>query len=228
MCNAYSQRHSRDEVRQWLAYHLGLGEDDDLPADDWPRYRIGPRQNAAIVTAGGVRVANWGLIPPGAKERRPKQLMTNARDDKVAAGWPWKLVVRRGRCLVLADGFYEPEKTACDKRPAPWSFYQVQGGGLFGMAGLFSEPFDATTGEILATYTVITTAANDAIRIHDRMPVILDPEEARAWLTADDPPLDVLRPYPADRMTGHRVGDAAKNSRSPDGPDLVAPVTALL
>ena len=216
MCNAYSLTRSRDEVAAWLRGQINTLYDP--PQDYRPRYRVGPRQQGLIATADAVGVASWGFVPAGVPSDR-RRLWTNARDDKVqAGGWPWKLAVRKGRCLVISDGFFEPEKRALDKSPAPWSYYRLADGGLFAMAGLCID----------GTYTVITTAANAAIRVHDRMPVILDPEEARAWLTADDPPLDLLRPYPADRMTGHRVGNAAKSSRAPDGPDLVAPVTALL
>ncbi len=229
MCNAYSLRRSREELVQ-LGNHwrqLPLAVLGDPP--DWePRYRIGPRQRGLILRPQGDgqgvawSLASWGLIPPGSKAPT-KFTLTNARDDKLF-GWPWSPVVRQGRCIVLCDGFYEPEKPARTPGKVPWSYYQRLGGGVFGMAGLVSEAQDPETGEVTDTYTVVTTAASPVIREHDRMPVIVDEADWAAWLAPGEPPAELLRPYPAERMEGWRVPDAARSSRGPDHPGLITPV----
>lgn len=223
MCNAKSHRKSADELTGF-GLELGLKFSGDVPPFP-PRYRIGPRQRHVIFIVdeeGLVRptIAVWDLIPPG---KAKPFLRTNARADGLRTTWPWKSLLRK-RCLVPADGFYEPEKPARTKGTVPWSFYARKDGGLFMMAGLFNETTDPDTGEIITSYTVITTEANAVIQIHDRMPVILEPADCRLWLEADDLPETVLRPYPADGMTGWRVTDEARNSRVPENPGMVEPV----
>ena len=110
------------------------------------------------------------------------------------------------------------------KGTVPWRYYSMRDRSPFWMAGLWSEGMDPKTGELIDTFTVVTTEANSVIHIHNRMPVILVPEHHERWLAPGDVPTDLLRPYPADRMQGWRVGDAIKSSRSPDSPRLLEPV----
>ncbi len=227
MCNAYSLRRSRDELIQLgntLQHQLRL---DGEPPDWTPRYRIGPRQRGVILRCADDgatwALASWGLIPPAAKSP-PKMPLTNARAEGITTTWPWKMVYRRGRCLVVADGFYEPEKPARAKGTVPWSYYRRRDDAVFAMAGLWSEAADAQTGEVIESYTVITTDAAPVIRVHDRMPVILDPADYATWLTPGELPEALLRPAADDVLEGWRVGDAARSWRSPDRADLIAPV----
>ena len=204
-----------------------------------PRYRIGPRQWHPVLRAAGpdslqAEPAVWDLIPPesgAAPDRagRPRYLLTNARADKLAAGWPWRLIPKRGRALGPCDGFYEPEKPARAKGAAPWSYYVLKDRGLFLMAGLVSDTLDPRTGETTASFAVVTTEANALVRArhHDRMPVLLTGEAAKAWLSEDRLPEELLRPFPAESMTAWRVSDAAKNFRRPDHPEMVAPAETV-
>jgi putative SOS response-associated peptidase YedK len=154
--------------------------------------------------------ARWSLIPPGAKEP-PAYPLNNARSDKLGI-WPWR-GVQRQRCLIPASGFWEPEKPAREKGVAPWSYYSMRDGRPFFMAGLWSKVAVAATGEVADTYTLIITDANAAMRVHDRMPVILATDAARRWIEPGPLPAELLVPYPAEEMQAWRVGDAAKNSR---------------
>ncbi|WP_119169024.1 SOS response-associated peptidase [Algihabitans albus] len=242
MCNAMSLRHSRKEVSR-LADTLGLALAGPGP-EIAPRYRIGPRQWHPVFRVSSpdslrMEPALWDLIPPGtgpgakaevgAGAGRPKYLLTNARADKLAHGWPWRLIPKQGRALVPCDGFYEPEKPARAKGAAPWSYYALKDGGPFLLAGLVSEAVIPQTGEVVASFAVITTEANALVqaRHHDRMPVLLTPEAAKAWLFEDRLPERVLRPYPAEAMTAWRVSDAAKNFRKPDDAGMIVPVETL-
>ena len=227
MCNAKSMRRARDEV-VYFVQQLGFHLSGPLP-EIAPRYRIGPRQMHAIVRKAAdetvtLTPALWDLIPPASKER-PRYLLTNARADKIAAAWPWQLIHRKGRCLVPSDGFFEPAKPARAKGSAPWWYYALKDGGLFMMAGLCSEAADTQTGEIVTSYAVVTTEANSAIEVHDRMPVMLSPGDAAAWLSGEKLPAHLLRPYPAEAMTGWRVSDEAKNFRKADHAGMIAPLT---
>ena len=162
-------------------------------------------------------------MPPGAAEMPPYPL-NNARSDKLGT-WPWK-AVQRQRCLVPASGFWEPEKPAREKGVAPWSYYSMKDGRPFFMAGLWAEAHDPATGEVADTYTVIITDANAAMRVHDRMPVILATDAARRWIEPGPLPAELLVPYPAEAMTAWRVGDDAKNSRIEPHAGMAEPVAA--
>lgn len=222
-----SFRRSPDEVRA-LAVKLGLLLAEPLPAYA-PRYRIGPRQTALLfrpgAAAGAVRLqpATWGLVPPSGQE--PRYLLTNARAETLTNAWPWKLVYRSGRCIVLADGFFEPAKPARSKDKAPWHYYTPPDGGPLLMAGLLSELADPETGALTVTCTVVTTRASADIHIHDRMPVLLQSAAVHSWLWDATVPDPVLGPAPAGSLRHWQVADDAKNSRRSDHPGMIEPVT---
>lgn len=221
MCNAKSQRKTRDELNG-LFDRVGIRLSYGMP-EFKPRYRIGPKQKHVIIHPDledgfAATMAQWDLVPPG--NAKPF-LRTNARADKLTTAWPWKTLVSKQRCIVPADGFYEPEKPALSKDKVPWSFYARKDDGLFWMAGLFTR---LSGGDDELSYTIITTEANEAIRVHDRMPVMLSLEEALTWLQEPEPPFELLRPYPAELMQGWRVSDEAKSSRGHDHAGLIEPV----
>jgi putative SOS response-associated peptidase YedK len=131
------------------------------------------------------------------------------------------------RCLVPADGFYEWQAVPGQKRKQPW-YLRLRGGGLFAFAGLYTAPHP--DAGVPATCTIVTTTPNElAARIHDRMPVILDPEAEARWLdrqlVAARDLLPLLRPYPADRMEAHPVSPLV-SSPANEGPALIDPVPA--
>lgn len=221
MCNAKSLRKPREYVRG-LFDQAEIRLANDLPAFE-PRYRIGPRQKHLVVFPDqedgySVTMAQWDLVPPG--NSKPF-LRTNARADALTSKWPWKMLLRHNRCITPVDGFYEPEKPARSKETVPWSYYERKDSDVFWMPGLFARR-DKSDDDI--TYTIVTTEANESLRVHDRMPVMLDLDEAMQWLQDEDPPLHLLRPYPAEHMHGWRVADEAKSSRGRDHPGLIQPV----
>lgn len=227
MCYWKSQRHPRSEIAS-LFDRVGITL---LPSEDdvKPRFRMGIKEMIPIARPTGdgddevqLELAHWDLIPPGTSK---PFLRANARADSLRDKWPWKLLLRN-RCVVPVDGFYEPEKPAMAKGSVPWSFYQLSDSGLFLLAGLWNEAADPKTGELMTTYTIITTDANELVagRKHNRMPAILRPESAHEWLFSGTLPDHLLEPYPAGEMIGYRVTDRAKNRKEPEGPDMVEPV----
>lgn len=231
MCNAYSLTHPREalvDLGEALARHGGWRLHADLlPEPLAPRYRVSPRQQAPILRldrSGRLvwSMGLWGFLVAGGK---PGFAPTNARDDRLTSGWPWRQVAATQRCLIPADGFFEPEKPAGAKGTVPWSYYTLGNRQLFLMAGLWNPAEYPTTGVKVASYTVVTTKASEAIRLHDRMPAILDGEAALLdWLRPGAVPTAQLGPWPAARMRGWRVADAARNSRLPDTPAMIEPV----
>ena len=223
MCNVYNLRHSAEAIldiaRAMQRPVTGL---TDFP----PRRRIGIRGRGLILRpdGGGPLVwswARWSLIPPGAKEP-PAYPLNNARSDKLG-GWPWKAVARR-RCLIPVSGFWEPEKPARAPGNAPWSYYSMQDGRPFFVAGLWSDAPDPTTGEIADSYTMVIGEANAVMRVHDRMPAILGTDAAHRWLEPGPLPAELLVPYPAEEMQAWRVGDDAKSSRIEPHPGMAEAV----
>ena len=187
-----------------------------------PLYRIGIKQQGLVLqrreSAFEWHWALWGLVP----NRPARYPLNNTRADKLGQ-WPWKYV-QSNRCLVPATGFFEPEKPAGAEGRVPWRYYSSRDQQPLCMPGLWAEFTDTETGEIGLSYTVIIVDANEAIVKHTRMPALLSPDDGRRWMTASELPLEVLRPCPADWLTDWRVADRAKNSRSPNTPDLLIPV----
>ncbi|RME47353.1 MAG: SOS response-associated peptidase, partial [Caldilineae bacterium] len=168
----------------------------------------------------------WGLIPAWAKDPAIGSRMINARAETVAQKPSFKRPLRRQRCLVLADGFYEWQKTPQGKIPV---YIHLEAHRPFAFAGLWDRWVSAE-GEALYTCTILTTRPNDLLApIHNRMPVILTPEAVEAWLSpveqAPQSLLPLLRPYPAEAMTCYPVSRLV-NSPANDLPDCIRPLPA--
>jgi putative SOS response-associated peptidase YedK len=217
MCGRFTLTASGEEVAELF----GL---DGAPALS-PRYNIAPSQPVAVVRleADGARRASeltWGLRAPGALEGdRP---FINARAETAAARGSFREAFAERRCLVLASGFFEWEGTG--KKRQPWYLRRADG-RPFAIAGLW-EPSVPPDGR--GTCTLLTTRPNAVVApIHDRMPVMLGPEDAAAWLDpAKRTPAELqplLRSFPAPALTAYRVGFAVNNAKF-DDPSCIAPL----
>jgi putative SOS response-associated peptidase YedK len=149
-----------------------------------PRWNVAPTQRAPVfrVAEGRRELAplRWGLVPPWADDLKAGARMINARAETVATSPAFRAAFRARRCLVPASQFYEWTKTETPKRPF---LFRCGDAAAFLMAGLWETWTDKATGEVVETYTIVTTGANDAVRpVHDRMPVILARPEWTAWL----------------------------------------------
>ena len=196
---------------------------------DWvkfeSRFNVAPTQEVLTVVGGETRRAGlmwWGLIPHWARDPKIGARMINARAETVAEKPAFRDALRRRRCLVLADGFYEWERVGNAKRPMR---IVMRSGEPFAFAGLWSVWRDPDGNRILSC-TIITTAANDLLSlIHDRMPVILPREAEEFWLdgSVDDPGAlaSVLTPYRDDAVDVYEVSTLV-NSAANDGPEVIA------
>ena len=190
-------------------------------------YNIAPTQEVLTVVGGESRRAGymrWGLIPSWAKDPSIGSRMINARAETVAEKHAFRTALRRRRCLVLADGFYEWQKSGSRRRPMR---VVMRSGEPFAFAGLW-ETWRDPEGKVVPSCTILTTEANDLLRpIHDRMPVILSRDDEDFWLDggASDPAAlaDVLKPYPANEMEAYEVSSLV-NSHANDGPEVIEPV----
>ena len=221
MCGRYSLK--ADIAQLAMRFEFAV---DDLEHE--PAYNIAPTQQVLTVTSQSARRAQhmrWGLIPFWAKDKKIGYRMINARGETVAEKPSFRTALRKRRCLILADGFYEWQKLGGkQKRPMRIT---LTSGEPFAFAGLW-ETWQDPEGEVVTSCTIITTSANDALRpIHDRMPVIL-PQEAEAfWLdkTVEDPLAlaSVIASYPDDELEAFEVSTLVNNTRN-KGPDVMTPV----
>lgn len=207
-----------------VALHCGLAAAPALES----RYNICPGSEVLVVHSGrnGERVAtkrHWGLIPHWAKDPSIGQKLANARGEGLEDKPAFRDAFRQARCLVPASGYYEWQSTGRMKQP--W-YLQPRDAPLFALAALgavWQGPH-----ETWHTVALITTAPNGlAARIHDRMPLIIAPEDYGAWLEPTDgdvlSPKRLIRPYPPERMMAHAV-DARVGDPANDAPWLVAPL----
>ena len=196
----------------------------DLPADGLqPRYNAAPTQYLPVILNDGppaIQLLQWGLVPFWAKDPSIGSRMINARAETLAEKPAFRAALKKRRCLVLADGFYEWQKTPTGKQPMRIT---RASGEPFAMAGLW-ETWDAPDGSLLRTFTIVTGEPNELVAaIHNRMPTILLPEHEALWLdNAAEPAiwLDILRPYPAERMAAYPVSRRV-NHVANDDPGLV-------
>jgi putative SOS response-associated peptidase YedK len=196
-----------------------------------PSYNVAPQSLQPVVRLDSetgereLTIMRWGLIPFFAKDAKIAYSTINARAETVATSPVFREPMKRRRCLVPATGFYEWQ--ALDKKSKqPWSIELVDG-NLFAFAGLWDRWKDKATGQPMETYTIITTDPNELLKpIHNRMPVILSPQDYSRWLDPGEPsqlPIDLLRPYPAEEMRAWKVSAAVGNVRN-NGPELRLPV----
>ena len=191
-------------------------------------YNIAPTQEVLTVVGGETRRAGfmrWGLIPHWAKNASIGSRMINARAETVAEKPAFRDALRRRRCLVLADGFYEWQRTGGPKRPMR---IVMRSREAFAFAGLWSV-WKESNGNRVPSCAIITTQANDLLRpIHDRMPVILPKDMEDFWLdqSINDPDAlgSVLFPYADDAMEAYEVSTLV-NSAANDGPEVMEPAS---
>jgi putative SOS response-associated peptidase YedK len=189
------------------------------------RYNVAPSQLALVMTneqPAELRLFRWGLIPSWAKDPSIGNKMINARAETIFEKPAFRNLVRKRRCLVISDGFYE-WMPLHGKRKQPYRIGLMKN-ELFAFAGLWDQWTDNTTGEIIPTFTIITTRANDLVApVHDRMPAILSPESESKWLRPvlnDSEIMQLLQPLEPALMHMYPVSDKV-NSPKNDTPDII-------
>ena len=225
MCGRYTQ--TKDSAILKDRFGLEPGGADLGGAELRPRFNLAPGQEAAVVLGGPPRLVmmRWGLVPHWAKDTSAGFKTINARAETLAEKPAFKGPLRRGRCLVAADGFYEWSSGGRGGGRQPW-WFGLKGNDLFAFAGLW-DACDTPDGQRIFTFTIITTQANELVKpVHERMPVILSPESETFWLDPEfeDPKqaLTFLRPYSPELMQAHPVS-ALVNSVKNDSPACLRP-----
>lgn len=220
MCGRYTETHELAD----LAERFGFSAPDTAHG---PRYNIAPGQFAPVVVLEDgerlLKLMRWGLVPFWATDEKIAAKTINARSETLAERASFKHALKSRRCLVLADGFYEWQKTAGGKTP---HYIYLKGHSAFSFAGLWEKWDKAPGSEALYTFSIVTTRPNSLLKqLHSRMPVILKPEDEETWLAADASAVGLqtlYEPYPADEMQSHIV-DKAVGKVANQGPQLVEP-----
>jgi putative SOS response-associated peptidase YedK len=217
MCGRYALYGPRSRSRPEHDYFSSLeqfpGSWNVAPGQTLPISRLGHDGAIEQVTA------RWGLVPYWSKDEKTGYKCINARAESIANTPAFREPYRtKRRCLVPACGFYEWQKHPAGKQPY---YITSVDGSLLAFAGLW-DTWKKPDGDSLTTFTVLTTTPNALMqRIHDRMPVILEPENYRTWLEADNPS-ELLKPAPVGMLQCFPVSSRV-NSPKNDAPDLIAP-----
>ncbi|MFD1778274.1 SOS response-associated peptidase [Fredinandcohnia salidurans] len=189
-------------------------------------YNIAPSHSVLSVINDGTQnrlgYLRWGFVPSWAKDEKIGYKMINARAETLAEKPSFRHAFKHRRCLIIADSFYEwkkgPNKTKTPMR------IKLKSNDLFAMAGIW-ERWKSPEGNSLFSCSIITTTPNELMKdIHDRMPVILNKEDERAWL---DPTLKdvskvkhLLKPLAADNMEAYEVSSLVNSPRN-NSPNLI-------
>jgi putative SOS response-associated peptidase YedK len=230
MCGRYVRKSTRREIAAWFG-----AEDGDVV--EWGEsYNVAPQTFQPVVRRNrdsGQReivLMRWGLSPFWAGDAKAAAKIAystiNARAETVATAPAFREALRHRRCLVPADAFYEWQ-TLDRKHKQPFAI-ALSNREPYGFAGLWERW--KHEGEWLETFTIITTDPNEVVApLHNRMPVILARQDYGRWLgdgNPEQPPIDLLRPFPAEQMTAWKVAKAVGNVRNDTAqllePDAVA------
>lgn len=187
---------------------------NDLP--EVPNYNVCPTNRIAVVTSEGdrrlYRPMRWGLIPPWYKTPSGGPLLINARSETVAEKPAFRTAVRERRCLVPAAGFYEWDRIDT-KRPLPYYVSRADNEPMV-FAAIWQDWGEDE--ERTSTVAVLTCPANAQMsRVHDRLPVILDPSDWPLWLgEAGKGAARLLEPVPDGLLRMVRVGTEVNSNRA--------------
>jgi putative SOS response-associated peptidase YedK len=238
MCGRYASTRGRQELADFF------GVDGDEADELEPDFNVAPTKPVPVIltrrSAGDaaseeltrsrdlreLHVARWGLVPFWAKDVSIGARLINARVETAHEKPAFRRAFARHRCLVPADGYYEWQ-VAEDGTKRP-HFIRPADGGVLVMAGLYEvwRSPDAAGGRLLSCTVITTEATDDVGHVHDRMPMLVEPERFGAWLdpalTHPDEVRSLLIPAAAGRLEAYPVSTAV-NKVTNNGPELVKP-----
>ena len=226
MCGRYALTLPPEAVRAFFGYE----EQPNFP----PRYNIAPTQPIAIVvaerrssgaTTRHFRLVRWGFVPSFIKDFSAFRPIINARSEQIAEKPSFRAALRRRRCLVVADAFYEWQQRG--REPSQPYLIQRHDKQPIGLAGLY-ETWLGADGSELEGACILTTSSNGLLAgIHSRMPVIIPDEASASWLDPDE--LQAEKAYPLMRPAAEGMLEAVPvgpgvNAVSNDNPAVQQPI----
>jgi putative SOS response-associated peptidase YedK len=225
MCSRYNLTSPPEAVRAYFGY----ADTPNFPV----RYNIAPTQPIPVVCldrqrARRFRLMRWGLLPPFVKDPKRFPTLINARSEEVLEKPSFRNAMRRRRCLIPADGFYEWTGPKGKRRPF---LLRPREPRLIAFAGLYERWQDPQGGEI-DTVVILTCLANATVAtLHNRMPVVLAPEHFESWLdvtgTKAEDALAILEPPADDLFEAIELNPKINDSRK-DEPGIQEPLQLSL
>jgi putative SOS response-associated peptidase YedK len=220
MCGRFVITSAPEALRQLFGY----SEQPNFP----PRHNISPTQPIPVVineNGRHFRLMRWGFWPAWVKDPRKFTLLINARSESVKDKPAFKNAIRRRRCLIPADGYYEWQSSASGKRPY---FIHRRDGGPIGFAGI-AENWIGPNGEEVDTVAIVTAPASaDLAVLHHRVPVTIRTDDFERWLDCRSDEAEGVTPL----MRGPEVGEFVwhevsmrVNHVANDDDQLVLPMT---
>lgn len=186
-----------------------------------PRFNVAPTQPVAAIRVKPytkkreLTYFHWGLIPSWAKDTKMASRLINARSETAAQKPSFRSAYKRRRCIIPANGIYEWQKQNGKKQPM---YIHHHNGELLALAGLW-ENWQSADGSEVQSCTILTTSPNEFMSsIHNRMPVLLEPEDYDMWLYTEERRVDqlqhLLRPAPAGTLTAYPVSTYVNSPRN--------------
>jgi putative SOS response-associated peptidase YedK len=224
VCGRFVQEKSLTEVAEIFEAEL-------LVEDPGPRYNVAPTDPAAVVVQRpdgprGLTIYQWGLVPGWADSAAAAARHINARSETAATSPVFREALKRRRCIVPADGFYEWTKTGSTRQPY---FIHNRDATPLALAGVWSSWRPPGAEVSRRSFSILTTRANEAIApLHDRMPVALPRDAWSRWLDptiAEDELLAMLQPADPEPFETYPVVRLVNNVRN-QGPELLEPLPA--
>ena len=225
MCGRYVRRSDKQRIAEHFRANPSPA-DLPMPAED---YNVAPTTHQPIIRQSketGEReliLARWGLVPFFTKDLKEiRGLPTiNARAETIATSRIWREPMKKRRCLIPVNAFYEWRKEG--NPPKQPYVFELSSGNLFALAGIWDAWKDGE-GHWLQSYAIVTTEANELMsRIHPRMPVILHSRDYDRWLDREETerlPFDLLRPFESEAMEMREANPKVNNVRN-TGPELL-------
>lgn len=187
-----------------------------------PRFNARPLQNLPVILNSDIttiQIAHWGITPGWAKKQEKRTLLINVRIES-ANKFTFNEDFNRRRCLVLADGFFEWEKTKSGKQP---HYFRLKSREIFAFAGIWEEDTDLKQ----RTFAILTMEPNALVkRVHNRMPVILQPHMEQEWISSDENVHKIItkiKAYPSTEMEEYEISQKV-NVAYNDSPNLLQPI----
>lgn len=225
MCGRMTQQRPTSELAE-------IFDAEDRIGAPGGRFNLAPTDDAAVVVQRddhrAITAYRWGLIPHWSDTPRTGNRMFNARAETIDRQPAFRYAFSKRRCIVPVDAYYEWQRVGSVRQP--YAIVRPDGGPI-ALAGLWAGWKDEDTGEVIRSFTIVTTSANDLMApIHDRMPVLLAEDAWQRWLDPSridggalaelkgllvPPPDGELELYPVSRRV---------NSVRNDGPDLILPI----
>ena len=215
MCGRFVFFELKDFIKQLHQYELPFVEEQEI--DFSANYNIAPDTDIVVLlgdqSKNTLTLAHWGVIPHWAKAM-PKVRPINARAETLAIKPYFRHMLHRSHCIIPASGFYEWKQTAKSKKQ-PY-YIQRADGNPMAFAGLWDIWKSDASAAPVVSCTIITTDANSEMKfVHDRMPVILEPEQWKEWLNANKPEAGkLLLPSKDGALTLYPVSTKVNNPKN--------------